>query len=52
MDIARARIVTERGAAIDSFYVTELDGGKIVSVDRQKQIESALGQAIQRLDAA
>ena len=31
VDIAGARIVTERGAAIDSFYVRELDGGKIVS---------------------
>ena len=29
VDIAGARIVTERGAAIDSFYVRELDGGKI-----------------------
>ncbi|MEJ0091360.1 MAG: [protein-PII] uridylyltransferase [Limisphaerales bacterium] len=28
VDIAGARIVTERGAAIDSFYVRELDGGE------------------------
>ena len=31
LDISAARIVTERGAAIDSFYVRELDGGKIMS---------------------
>ena len=35
LDISAARIVTERGAAIDSFYVCELDGGKIVSAERQ-----------------
>jgi UTP:GlnB (protein PII) uridylyltransferase len=29
LDISAARIVTERGAAIDSFYVCELDGGKV-----------------------
>jgi [protein-PII] uridylyltransferase len=52
LDIARARIVTERGAAIDSFYVNELDGGKIESAERQKLIESGLRQAIHRLEAA
>ena len=50
LDIARARIVTERGAAIDSFYVCELDGGKILLVERQKQIERGLRQAIHRLE--
>ena len=52
LDIANARIVTERGAAIDSFYVCELDGGKILSAQRQKQIERGLRQAIHRLEAA
>ena len=52
LDIARARIVTERGAAIDSFYVTELDGGKVMSAERQKQIERGLRQAIHRLETA
>ena len=51
LDIVRARIVTERGAAIDSFYVRELDGGKVVSAARQKLIEHELRQAIHRLDA-
>jgi [protein-PII] uridylyltransferase len=52
VDIAGARIVTERGAAIDSFYVRELDGGKIVSVERQKSIEDRLREAIKRFDVA
>jgi [protein-PII] uridylyltransferase len=52
VDIAGARIVTERGAAIDSFYVRERDGGKIVAPQRQKLIREKLREAIQRLDAA
>ena len=52
VDIAGARIVTERGAAIDSFYVREMDGGKITSLDRQKQIEEKLHNAIRRFIAA
>ncbi len=52
VDIAGARIVTERGAAIDSFYVRELDGGKIVSTERQKNIEGRLREAIKRFGAA
>ena len=51
LDIFRARIVTERGAAIDSFYVCEPDGGKIVSAERRRKIELGLRQAIQRLEA-
>ncbi|MGD0745324.1 MAG: [protein-PII] uridylyltransferase [Verrucomicrobiota bacterium] len=49
-DISAARIVTERGAAIDSFYVRELDGNKVVSVERQLLIEDRLRTAIHRLD--
>jgi [protein-PII] uridylyltransferase len=52
LDIANARIVTERGAAIDSFYVTELGGSKIMTAERQKQIERGLRQAIHRLETA
>jgi len=51
LDIVSARIVTECGAAIDSFYVRELDGGKIISPERQKFIENKLRQAIGRLVA-
>jgi [protein-PII] uridylyltransferase len=50
LDVSGARIVTERGAAIDSFYVCEPDGGKIESSDRQKTIERELRRAIQRLE--
>jgi [protein-PII] uridylyltransferase len=52
VDIAGARIVTERGAALDSFYVREQDGGKIISPERQKLIEARLREAIKRFDAA
>ena len=52
VDIVSARIVTERGAAIDSFYVCELNGGKIVSAERQAAIERRLREAIHRLHAA
>jgi [protein-PII] uridylyltransferase len=52
LDIANARIVTERGAAIDSFYVCELEGGKVESVERQRLIERGLRQAIHRLEMA
>jgi [protein-PII] uridylyltransferase len=50
VDIAAARILTERGAAIDSFYVRESDGGKIESPARRILIEKALREAIGRLD--
>jgi [protein-PII] uridylyltransferase len=50
VDIAGARIVTERGAAIDSFYVREMDGGKILSAERQQLIGHKLREAIKRLD--
>jgi [protein-PII] uridylyltransferase len=50
VDIAGARIVTERGAAIDSFYVRESDGGKIESPARRILIENKLRHAIKQLD--
>src|SRR5271170_6459660 len=51
VDVTGARIVTERGAAIDSFYVRELDGGKIEAPSRRVLIESKLREAIKQLDA-
>jgi len=50
LDISTARILTEKGAAIDSFYVRELDGGKILAPERQKAIERRLIHAIAALD--
>jgi UTP:GlnB (protein PII) uridylyltransferase len=44
-----AKIVTEKGAAIDTFYVTEKNGTAIVSPERQNQIASELSQVIQDL---
>ena len=52
LDISAAKILTEKGAAIDSFYVRELDGGKVLAPERQKAIERKLLQSIARLDAA
>lgn len=50
LDIAAARIVTERGAAIDSFYVTDVDDGKVTSPERLKLIEEKLLAAIHGLE--
>jgi len=50
LDIAAARIVTERGAAIDSFYVSTVGGGKIVSAARLKEVTARLREAIGRLE--
>jgi len=52
LDISTARICTEKGAAIDTFYVRELDGGKILSAERQKAIERRLVHAIAALERA
>jgi [protein-PII] uridylyltransferase len=43
-----AKILTEKGAAIDSFYVTERRGAKLVEPQRQKEIKEKLRKAIQR----
>jgi [protein-PII] uridylyltransferase len=51
LDISTARICTERGAAIDTFYVGESLGGQIVAPERQRAIERKLRQAINGLDA-
>ncbi len=51
LDISAARIVTERGAAVDSFYVHEIEGGKINLGERQATVEQALRKAIGQLEA-
>jgi [protein-PII] uridylyltransferase len=50
LDISGAKISTDRGAAIDSFYVRELDGVKVVAAERQREIEQELRHAIAELD--
>jgi [protein-PII] uridylyltransferase len=50
LDIAAAKICTERGAALDNFYVRELTGGKVIEPERHRAIERRLRQAIHALD--
>ncbi len=49
LNITAAKIVTEKGAAIDTFYVNELDGRKIFDAGRQEFIQRKLHDAINRL---
>jgi [protein-PII] uridylyltransferase len=50
VDISAARICTEKGAAIDTFYVQEADSGKLVSPERLRVVERQLRHAIHGLD--
>jgi len=50
LDISAARISTEKGAAIDSFYVREEDGSKVLAPERHHSIERRLRHAIHALD--
>jgi [protein-PII] uridylyltransferase len=50
VNIAGAKILTEKGAAIDSFYVREKDDGKITAAERHRSIEHKLRHAIHALD--
>ena len=50
LDIASAKIQTEKGAALDSFHVRELSGLKITSEERQSQLTRRLLEAIETLD--
>lgn len=49
LDISLAKISTEKGAAIDSFYVAELDGQKVTDPDRQRFIAGKLMSALRAL---
>jgi len=50
VDISLAKITTEKGAAIDSFYVSEADGEKISATARQKHIGDRLRAALHQMD--
>jgi [protein-PII] uridylyltransferase len=51
LDILLAKINTEKGAAIDSFYVVESGGGKLEGPERVRGLEKRLRQAIQSLNS-
>jgi [protein-PII] uridylyltransferase len=48
VNVHLAKISTEKGAAIDSFYVTDQIGAKILNPDREKAIQQKLRQAVQQ----
>lgn len=48
LDITFARISTERGAAIDTFYVTEPEGTPVTHPDRRRAIEQRLRATLER----
>jgi [protein-PII] uridylyltransferase len=50
LDISGAKIFSGRGAAIDSFYVRESDGGRVLAPGRRRAIEQRLRRAIHSLD--
>ncbi len=49
LNITAAKIVTEKGAAIDTFYVNEPDGGQVLDQGRQEFIERKLRDSMARL---
>lgn len=51
IDISLAKILTEKGAAVDTFYITTWDKQKVDSMEHQKYIEQRLLNAIHALDA-
>jgi [protein-PII] uridylyltransferase len=50
LDVALAKICTEKGAALDSFYVTRVAGGKIFDTQFEETIKQQLIRAIRGLD--
>jgi [protein-PII] uridylyltransferase len=51
LHISAARICTEKGGAIDTFYVREYDGKKLLSEQRQQEVVTELKKAVERLRA-
>jgi [protein-PII] uridylyltransferase len=50
LDIFAARVVTERGAAIDSFYVSNVDGEKLMQPEEQAIVSKRLKAALAQLE--
>ena len=42
VNIALSRVATEKGAAFDSFYVTEAEGGKITNEATLRNLQTSL----------
>src|SRR5690606_1097074 len=49
LTIAVARIATEGNRAIDSFYVADAEGGKVVDAARIAEIEAVVREAVDAL---
>ena len=50
LNVSLAKIVTEKGAAVDSFYVTDQWGNKITNADYQKHVAQNLRTAITSIE--
>ena len=50
LNISLAKISTEKGAAIDTFYISERDGQKVLHPDRQKYVAEKLLTALRQLE--
>jgi [protein-PII] uridylyltransferase len=50
LNIYVAKICTEKGAAIDTFYVAGSDGQKVQELERQRKVERSLRAALAALD--
>jgi [protein-PII] uridylyltransferase len=47
VNVYLAKILTEKGAAVDTFYIAERNGSKVLDPERQKAIKQRLRQALQ-----
>jgi [protein-PII] uridylyltransferase len=50
LDIAIAKVSTEKGAALDTFYITQKNNTKVAASEHQRVVADQLRAAISRLD--
>ena len=48
INVVLSRIATEKGAAIDSFYVTQQDGERITDPAMVEKIQTAIQQSVSK----